>query len=479
MSRVLIRNGYVVTMNADRDVFPGGFVAIDGTRIDSVGVADQCPDAAGYARTIDAAGMIVIPGLINVHQHFYYHLFKGLGHGLLLEDWFPKLVFPVLPHLTEDDMELTSYLAGVEMLASGTTCCLHHLRTTTTEATLKRIAAPTVELGFRQVIGKEVQCRLPGNPRHPRDLGEEIAYVEELIPRWKDAHAGLIRLCLVAECASVFVEQQLTSEELLIESKELADRHGLQLASHISGGTLSFDKSYLQVLRKTGLTDTQMLMQLGLLDASWILVHGINCTMTDIRLLADAGASLVYCPTSEATRGGGIGPIAPMVQAGVNVALGSDGPMVDDSVDMVEQMKACSFLQGVKHLDPTIMPAETCLEMATINGAKALGMADQIGSLEAGKLADVALFDLATPHASPANNPVMALVHAARGTDARYVFVDGREVVSDYDLTTFGDTPALLERANARAQEIVGKAGLTDRTRPAWPKSSTRMGGLA
>jgi 5-methylthioadenosine/S-adenosylhomocysteine deaminase len=472
MSRVLIRNGYVVTMNAHRDVFPGGFVAIDGNKIESVGGPDRCPDATRYDRSIDAAGMIVIPGLINVHQHFYYHLLKGLGHGLLLEDWFPQLVFPALPHLTDDDMELTSYLAGVEMLMSGTTCCLHHLRTTTTEGTLERIARPTVELGFRQVIGKEVQCRLPGNPRHPRDLAEEIAYVEELIPRWTRASAGLIRLCIVSECASVFVEQQLTSEALLIESKKLADRHGLKLASHISGGTLSFDKSYLQVLRKTGLTDTQMLMRLGLLDQSWILIHGINCTMTDIRLMADAGASLIYCPTSEATRGGGIGPIAPMMQAGVNVALGSDGPMVDDSVDMIEQMKACSFLQGVKHLDPTIMPAEACLEMATVNAAAALGMAAEIGSLEPGKLADIAVFDLATPHASPASNPVAALVHAARGTDARYVLVDGREVVRDHELMTFRDTAALLRNANARAQEIVGKAGLTARTRPQWPKRS-------
>ena len=152
-----------------------------------------------------------------------------------------------------------------------------------------------------------------------------------------------------------------------------------------------------------------MLMQLGLLDSSWILVHGINCTATDLRLMANSGASLVYCPTSEAVRGGGIGPATPAVEAGVNVALGSDGPMVDDSVDMVEQMKACSFA-GVKHLDPTVMPAERCLEMATINAAKAIGLDDEIGSLEPGKLADIAMFDLNTPHASPAINPVASLV---------------------------------------------------------------------
>jgi 5-methylthioadenosine/S-adenosylhomocysteine deaminase len=475
MARVLIKGGYVVTVDKTRSVYPGGFVLIDGARIDSVGGPQQLPSEC-VDRTIDATGMIVVPGFINAHQHFYYHLFKGLGHGLLLEDWFPQLVFPVLPHLIGDDIELASYLAAIEMLTTGTTCCLNHLRTATDEALLLRMTRPTAELGFRQVIGKEVQCRLPGNPQHPRDLSEEIAYVEELIPRWTWAHDGLTRLCLVAECTSVFVEQKLTSEALLVESKNLADRHGLKLAAHISGGTLSFDKSYLQLLRKTGTTDAQMLMQLGILDTSWILVHGINCTATDLRLIADSGASLVYCPTSEAVRGGGIGPAAPAMQAGVNVALGSDGPMVDDSVDMIEQMKACSFLQAAKHLDPTIMPAERCLEMATINAAKALGLADEIGSIEPGKLADLAIFDLMTPYGTPATNPIASLVYSARGPDAHTVFVNGREVVSDHRLTTFGDTARVLAAARTRAREIVTKAGIEMRAASPWETSSSQRG---
>jgi 5-methylthioadenosine/S-adenosylhomocysteine deaminase len=472
MTRVLIKNGYVITVDHRRSVHPDGFVLINGSKIECVGSSAELPTGA-VDRTIDARGMAVIPGLINAHQHFYYHLFKGLGHGLLLEDWFPHLVFPVLPHLTDDDMELTSYLAGIEMLSTGTTCCLNHLRTTTDEALLQRISEPTAEIGLRQVIGKEVQCRLPGNPRHPRNIAEEIAYIEELIPRWKSTHEGLTRICLVAECTSVFVEQKLTSEELLIESKKLADRHGLKLAAHISGGTLSFDKSYLQILRKTGQTDAQMLMQMGLLDPSWILVHGINCTPADLRLIANSGASLVYCPTSEAVRGGGIGPAATAMAAGVNVALGSDGPMVDDSVDMIEQMKACSFLQGVKHLDPTIMPPERCIEMATINAARALGLDGEIGSLEPGKLADIAIFNLDTPHSSPATNPITSLVFSARGPDAHTVFVNGREVVRNHKVATFADVQSLSARARARAQEIVITAGLSDRAKSAWLTSST------
>jgi 5-methylthioadenosine/S-adenosylhomocysteine deaminase len=173
-------------------------------------------------------------------------------------------------------------------------------------------------------------------------------------------------------------------------------------------------------------------------------------------------------------RGGGIGPAAPALAAGVNVALGSDGPMVDDSVDMVEQMKACSFLQGAKHLDPTIMPPERCIEMATINAARAIGLDGEIGSLEAGKLADIAIFDLNTPHSSPATNPVASLVYSARGPDAHTVFVDGREVVSNHHLTTFSDSKPLFARARARTQEIVTKSGLFDRASSAWIKPPPR-----
>jgi 5-methylthioadenosine/S-adenosylhomocysteine deaminase len=411
--------------------------------------------------------MIVVPGLINAHQHFYYHLFKGLANGLLIEDWFPELVARATPHLTEDDFELTAYLAAIEMARTGTTCCLHHLRLPTSEETLRRMSQATANVGLRQVVGKEVQCRLPGNPNHPRTLDEEIEFVEQLIPRWRRAHAGLVRLCLVVECNAIFIDQQVTSEQLLVETKRLADRYRLKISTHISGGTLSFDKSFLKVLRKTGRSDTQLLMQLGLLDSSFILVHGINCSQTDIELIADSGASLVYTPTSEAVRGGGIGPAVSAISAGVNVALGSDGPMVDYSVDMVEQMKACSMLQNAKHLNPSAMPPERCLEMATINAARALGMDHEIGSLEPGKLADIAVFALGTPQSAPANNPISSLVYSARGTDARFVFVNGRQIVGDGELA-FGEISHFVHRAKIRAAQIIEKAGLRERARPLW-----------
>jgi len=470
MARILIKNGDVVTVNGSRDVFRGGCVVVDGPVIESVG-AREVPVEGPFDEVIDAAGMIVIPGLINAHQHFYYHLFKGVANGLLIEDWFPNVVHRVTPHLTDDDMELTAYLACAEMLLSGTTCSLNHLRVTSTEATLRRISKASEELGHRQVVGKEIQCRLPGNPHHPRTLAEEVAFLDDLIPRWKGRSGGLTRLCLAAECNAIFIDQNVTSEELLIAAKRLADRHDLKITTHISAGTLAFEKSYLRVLRKTGRTDTQALMQLGLLDSRYILAHAINCTATDIRMIADSGATIVYTPTSEAVRGGGIGPIVPMQAAGVNVALGSDGPMVDYSVDMVEQMKACSMLQHAKHLDPTVMPPERCIDYATINAARGLGLDAEIGSLEAGKRADIAIFDLRTAHAMPANNPIAALVYSARGTDAHTVLVDGAIVVRDRRLVRREALDDIFASAQRRAQDIIARSGLQERIQPNWPSA--------
>ena len=179
-------------------------------------------------------------------------------------------------------------------------------------------------------------------------------------------------------------------------------------------------------------------MQLGLLDPLWILIHGIHVTELDIEHMARAGASLVYTPTSESIRGGGIGPFANAQRAGVNVALGTDGPMVDYSVDMVEQMKACTLMQHVRHLDPTRMPAERAIEMATINAAKALGLEHEIGSLEAGKRADIAIFDLDKPYVGVLHRPISTFVYAGKGSDARAVSGRRRDRLSGRVFTALG-----------------------------------------
>jgi 5-methylthioadenosine/S-adenosylhomocysteine deaminase len=468
MSRILVTNGYVVTVDAARNVYPGGFVAIDGAKISAVGPFARTPKADAFEEVIDAAGSIVVPGLINMHQHHWYTLFKGLADGFLLEDWVTDLLLPLSLKLDASAMRVSSYLAGMEMLATGTTCSLNHSVTTTTPELVAASIEPQAELGIRQVYAKELRCKTPGNPRHPLSLDEALAEFEQEVRRWDGKHDGLVRFGIAIESNAHWVAAGMSTEELICRGHELANRLGLKITAHISGGTFSLEKGFLKYLRETGRTDVRYLMQLGILDPHWILIHGIHVTELDIEHMARVGASFVYTPTSESIRGGGISPFANAHRAGVNVALGTDGPMVDYSVDMVEQMKVCTLMQHVRHLDPTRMPVERTLEMATINAAKALGLDGEIGSLETGKRADIAIFDLQKPYIGVLHRPLSSFVAAGKGGDVRAVLVDGQMVYRDGTFARLADARRVVADAEKISKAIMDKAGLSRRLVPAW-----------
>ena len=468
MSRILIANGYVVTVDAARNVYPGGFVAVDGGKISAVGPSGQTPKPDGFEEVIDAAGAIVVPGLINMHQHHWYTLFKGLADGFLLEDWVSDLLLPLSLKMDAHAMRVSSYLAGMEMLATGTTCSLNHSVTTTTPDLVAASIEPQAELGIRQVYAKELRCKTPGNPRHPLSLDEALAEFEQEVRRWEGKQDGLVRFGIAIESNAHWVAAGMSTEELICRGYEFAKRLGLKITAHISGGTFSLEKGFLKYLRETGRTDVRYLMQLGILDPQWILIHGIHVTELDIEQMAQMGCSFVYTPTSESIRGGGISPFANAHRAGVNVALGTDGPMVDYSVDMVEQMKVCTLMQHVRHLDPTRMPVERTLEMATINAAKALGLEKEIGSLESGKRADIAIFDLLKPYVGVLHRPLSSFVTAGKGSDVRAVLVDGKVAYRNGAFARLADAQGVIAEAEKVGKAIVAKAGLSHRLAPAW-----------
>jgi 5-methylthioadenosine/S-adenosylhomocysteine deaminase len=259
------------------------------------------------------------------------------------------------------------------------------------------------------------------------------------------------------------------SDELVVKAHNLAREHGLLITDHIAGGTLSRNEGYLKYIQETGRTDILYLQQLGVLDKSWLLIHCIWLQDRDIEMIAESGAPVVNCPTSHGMRAGGITPVRRLLEAGTKVALGSDGPMVDNTVDMVEQMKATCIEQNQRHLDPSAVTPAKALEMATVDGAEALGLEDEIGSLEAGKRADIAIFDLARSHIGVIHRPITSLVTAARGTDAWMVMVNGTILFHDGVFANFPDVEGTLAEAQARAEALVGRAKLETLTEQPWP----------
>jgi 5-methylthioadenosine/S-adenosylhomocysteine deaminase len=466
VGRVLFKNGLVVTVNDRRDVIASGSVVVEDGRIVFVGENPPAVEDESRVQEIDASGCIVMPGLINAHQHHWYSLFKGIADGLLLEDWLYTTVFPIAPHLSAEVMRLSSYLCGMEMLATGTTCSFNHSVTVTTPDIVRAIIEPQLDLGIRQLFAKELRSRTPQFANHPLELDEALAAFEEEVARW--GARGPIKMAMVIESNAHWTASGMSTENLICRGHALANKLGLRISSHVSGGTFSIEKGFLKHLRETGRTDVRYLMNLGVLDATWLLIHGIHCTDLDLEHMAHVGASLVYTPTSEAMRGGGIGPIANAQAAGVNVALGTDGPMVDYTSDMVEQMKACMFLQHVRHLDPTRISVENAIEMATINSARAIGIDNEVGSLEPGKRADIVVFDARRPHIGVWNRPLSTFVSAGRGADAKIVMVDGRVCYQEGRFLNGPDPKEILREAETASHSVLEQAGLAPRLSPPW-----------
>lgn len=467
--RTLIRNGHVYTVNTHRDVFPDGFVVIGDDRVEAVGPGGAEPDGA-FDRVIDASGMIVIPGLINMHQHPWMNLLKGLADGLVLEPWVFKFVQPFLNVITVDDLRASASLSALEMLRTGTTCALDHT-TRLPDGYEAALIEPMAQAGIRHVFAKLFMCRTPKLPDFPLSASEAKAQAAELVEKYDGANGGLTRMALAIECNAHHTELGKSSDELVRVGYELACEKDLRVPVHASGGSLSMSMGFLKYLRLTGRRDVEYLETLGVLDHRWLLKHGIHFSDVDIETVKKRGASIVYTPTSEAIRGGGLGPWVGFQRAGINCALGTDGPAVDYSVDMVEQMKACLYLQNMKYRDQEAMTPERVLDMATINAARALGLDGEIGSLEPGKRADIAVFGLSEPHMQVIHDPLLNFVCCARGADAKMVFVDGRLVFDRGRFPVFGDIAGVLAEASARGQAIARQSGLDVRAIPRWPSA--------
>ncbi|HSH21028.1 MAG TPA: amidohydrolase family protein [Candidatus Caenarcaniphilales bacterium] len=443
---LLIKGGEVHTVDSTDTVLPGGWILVDGASIAAVGPVGEEP--AGADDAVDASGCIVVPGFVNTHQHLWYSMFKGLGGGMRLEQWIQNLLAPTTRALKAPDLEAGSRLACLEMVASGTTTCLHHSVTDLDEDGVEATLRPSVESGMRQVLAKEIR---------PQPLDDQLALAEAVHARWDGAAEGRIAIAFVIETTAHWVAMGTCSEELVLRGHDLAERLGVRVSTHVAGGTMSREQGYLRFVSEMGRTDIEFLQRLGVLDEHWLLAHAIYPRDRDLELMAAAGVSVSHCPTSEGSRGAGITPVRRMLDEGITVSLGSDGPMVDTSVDMVEQMKAVRLFQNQLRLDPSAITPQAALRMATADGARSIGLDHRIGSLEAGKEADIAVFDLEQPASAVCHEALPVLVHSLRGRDVRWLLVAGEFLVEEGRLVRVDDEErrATIAEASARAAELL------------------------
>jgi 5-methylthioadenosine/S-adenosylhomocysteine deaminase len=476
MSSILLTHGYIITVNASRDVIRDGWVRIEDDKITGIGPMQDLPpepDAPGAER-IDLGGMVAIPGLINGHNHHWASLFKNTGEGLLLEPWLDQITIPLMSTLQLEDIRIAAYLGALEQIRTGTTCSLNHVVNTNDEITMEAIIRPALEVGIRQLVTKELRhtpsppfsTRYDAKP-HIRDLQEELALAEAIIDRW-DGAGGLIHMGLALETGANWMLHNATSDQMILEGVQLAKKRNLKITNHCSAGTPWL--SIREFQQATGGGDVDYLFKLGALVDNWVLVHSLHLKRSEIEFVAQVGSSVISNPVSNAYSCDGIAPLKTMFELGVNVGLGSDGAYVNCSMDMVEQMKFAALIQNVQHLDPTLISSERAIEMATINTAKALGIDHLVGSLEAGKKADIAIFNFKKAHITVPNRMVGALVFTAHGTDVDTVIINGKVRLRGGELTEFTGEQDVLSEATARAHQAIVRAGLAEKVFVDWRK---------
>lgn len=435
MADILLRDGYIITMDAQRRVFELGSVAIEGDRISAVG--KEVRERADVV--IDASGKAVLPGIINAHTHLSMTLLRGVADDMPLMEWLENKIWPIERNLRGQDCCAGALLGCLEMIKSGTTCFADQY------FFMKDVANAVEEAGIRGVLSYGIIER-----DDPERRKSELQAGEKLVKECHGTANGRI-LTMFGPHASY-----TCSPECLMQVKELAKKYKVGIHTHISESRDEVER----VTKKYGRRPVEHLDAIGFLGPEVLAAHCVWLTEQEISILREHGVKPVHSPVSNMKTASGVAPVPEMLAAGIPVALGTDGAASNNALDMFNEMKFAALLNKVHKLDPTAVPAQAVLEMATINGAIALGMQDEIGSLEVGKKADVLLVDLKKPHFVPLHNVVSHLVYNAVGSDVDTVIVDGEILMRERKVLTV-DEDKVLEEAQRASDNLLARQGAT------------------
>ncbi len=454
MVSILISGGTIITMDKGRRVIRDGAVLVQDDRITQVGKAEEIKAKPRAEFEMDAEGMVVLPGLIDTHVHLAQALLRGCADDTSLIDWLQKFVWPLQGNFEPEDGRASAELCMLEMIKSGTTTFLESLLHS--RYGFNGIAQSLQNSGMRGMLSKTVMG-LPGygteksimHPGMVEDAETCLREVETHFKNWNGRADGRIRVWYGARSLGG------CTRELYERIAKGAEKLGTGVTMHLS--EVEEDVRYAK--KEFGMMPAELMNQVGLVGRNVVFAHGVWLAEKEWQILASKGASVAHCPSSNMKLASGIAKVPEMLETGVNVGLGCDGGPSNNCYDMVREMKAASLLQKARLLDPLTMKAEKVLEMATVNGARALGLQNDLGAIEVGKKADLIIINLKKPHLTPALNPVSHLVYAAEGSDVDTVIIDGRIVMENRVVNTLKEDE-ILEEANDRGEKLLRRAGL-------------------
>jgi 5-methylthioadenosine/S-adenosylhomocysteine deaminase len=454
---LLLTGGSVVTVDDERRVFEPGAVAITGDRIVAVGTPEDLARVQAD-RTIDCSGRAVIPGLVDCHQHLFQYIVRGLGEGLELWPWLSDFMWPVVATILREDAVAAARLAAVEAVRAGVTCVLdHHYAPTDLETTLG-VAGAIEEVGLRGIVARGMAGEVTAVARDNRLSGDLFRYstAEEL---------EITRACMEARPPGSRVAVWPAPVNIIYCDQALV-RDAVELAREFHAGwhTHCSEAAQDPVVYEQAYGDrpVRWLGREELLGEGTVLAHGIFLDDDEVAELGDTRSAVAYCPVSHEYIGLGVMRLADLRRAGAVVGLGCDGAS-GHRWDIFDAMKHGVLLQRVHHRDPTASTVEEAIELATREGARALGV--DAGMLAPGRLADIAIVDLRGAHLAPVHRTVAALVHCARGSDVETTIIGG-EVVYERGQTTRVDADDAAGELRERANALVARAGLRPLTEP-------------
>lgn len=438
---VLIHNGTVVTLNPQREVLTGTDVLVSGGRIAQIGKVSRKKHSG--RRMLDATGKLVLPGFVHGHLHACQTLFRNRADGLELLDWLRERIWPLEAAHDAESMRASADLTFAELIRSGATAALDMGSVHHTAAVFESAR----DCGFRLTGGKGMMDHGQGLPAGLRETTDDsIAESLRLLETWHGAEGGRLRYAFAPLSA------HSCSEKLLRQVAEHARARNVRVHTHASENATEVDL----VRQQTGKDSVEFLHGLGLTGAHATFAHCVWLTAQEHRLLRETRTVVCHCPSSNLKLASGLAKIPELLQEGVAVALGADAAPCNNTLDMLMEMRLAALIHKPR-VGPLAMEPWKVLELATLGGARALGLEDELGSLEPGKRADLIVVDVGEPHSVPSSKDVAAqLVYSARASDVRHVVIDGRIVMRDRELLTL-DEREVSARAAAHGARMAAR----------------------